>query len=80
MMRQTFYTLILSALLLLANTSLIRAAEALYRAQNNPFSGIQTGGKVSDFQAVMNQKRTLVQDLRQKKYMDIVREIGRAHV
>jgi len=67
--------------------NLIRAAEALHRAQNNPFSGIQTRGQVTDFQAVMNQKRTLVQDLRQKKYLDIVQDMegfrlinGRARV
>jgi mercuric reductase len=52
--------------------NLIRAAESLHRSRNNPFPGIETGGSVRDFQAVMNQKQTLVEDLRQKKYLDIV--------
>ncbi|MFQ6613151.1 MAG: mercury(II) reductase [Fidelibacterota bacterium] len=55
--------------------NLIRAAEALHRSQQNPFPGIETKGSVSDFKAVMNQKRTLVQDLRQHKYVDIVKDM-----
>jgi len=55
--------------------NLIRAAESLHRSRNNPFPGIETGGAVRDFQAIMNQKQMLVEDLRQKKYLDIVADM-----
>lgn len=67
--------------------NLIRVAEQLHRSQNNPFPGIDTHGTLTDFPAVMNQKRTLVQDLRQHKYTDIIKDMegfqliqGRARV
>ena len=55
--------------------NLIRAAETLHRSKNNPFPGIQTDGTITDFDAVMNQKNTLVQELRQKKYIDIIKDM-----
>jgi mercuric reductase len=55
--------------------NLIRAAETLHRSQNNPFSGIETHGTLTNFQAVMQQKRTLVQDLRQHKYTAIIKNM-----
>jgi len=55
--------------------NLIRAAETLHRSRNNPFPGIETRGTLTDFSAVMKQKRTLVQDLRQYKYTDIIKNM-----
>jgi len=57
------------------SNNLIRAAETLHRSQNNPFPGIETHGTLTNFQAVMKQKRTLVQDLRQHKYTDIIKNM-----
>jgi len=53
--------------------TLLRAAEALHRAQSpGGFAGIETKGKLTDFTAVMNQKRELVEALRQAKYADVI--------
>jgi len=66
---------------------LIRAAEAHYRAFHNPFSGIESGSRVVDFRAIVNHKRQLVEEMRQKKYINIIEGIpnvrlieGRAHL
>jgi mercuric reductase len=55
--------------------TLIRAAEALHRARAVPFAGIEARGRLADFGAVIEQKRTLVGGLRQAKYLDIVNEL-----
>lgn len=53
--------------------TLLRAAEALHRAQApGAFAGIKTTGKLADFAAVMRQKRGLVEALRQAKYADVI--------
>jgi len=53
--------------------TLLRAAEALHRAQApGAFAGIKTMGKLTDFGAVMRQKRELVEALRQAKYADVI--------
>ncbi|GAB4377223.1 MAG: mercury(II) reductase [Calditrichia bacterium] len=52
--------------------TLIRAAETHYRANHPRFAGIETGGRVSDFAAIIGQKRELVGQLRQEKYLDVV--------
>jgi len=52
--------------------ALLRAAESLHRAQHTPFEGIAVHGEVSDFAAVMAQKKALVEDLRQAKYLDVI--------
>ncbi len=53
--------------------TLLRAGEALHRAQRrNVFAGIETTGKLTDFAAVMRQKRELVEALRQAKYADVI--------
>ncbi len=53
--------------------TLLRAAESLHRAQRaSPFAGIQTTGQLTDFAAVMRQKRELVEALRQAKYADVI--------
>ncbi|MCH8011737.1 MAG: mercury(II) reductase [Candidatus Marinimicrobia bacterium] len=55
--------------------NLIRAAETLHRSKNNPFPGIQTDGSINDFRAVINQKNSMVQDLRQEKYINIIKDM-----
>ncbi len=55
--------------------TLIRAAESLHRATHNPFVGIQTGGRITDFATVIEQKRQLVAELRQAKYVDVIRDL-----
>lgn len=52
--------------------NLIRAAEALHRAQNNPFPGIESQARLQRFGSLIEQKRQLVGDLRQQKYIDVV--------
>ncbi|MEE9193722.1 MAG: FAD-dependent oxidoreductase, partial [Thermodesulfobacteriota bacterium] len=55
--------------------NLIRAAETVHRAQNNPFQGISTNGSVVDFKSLMDQKRDVVLDMRQEKYINIVKDM-----
>ena len=52
--------------------TLIRTAEALYHANHPRFSGIKPGENKIDFKEVIKQKRELVEDLRQKKYIDVI--------
>ncbi len=53
--------------------TLLRAGEALHRAQRpSAFAGIETTGRLTDFAAVMRQKRELVESLRQAKYADVI--------
>lgn len=52
--------------------TLIRAAEEVYRARHPRFAGIETTGRVTDFEAVVEQKDRLVASLRQSKYADVL--------
>lgn len=52
--------------------TLIRAAEAHHRAGHHAFAGIESRSRVTDFGAVIRQKRELVEQLRQAKYIDVV--------
>lgn len=53
--------------------TLIRAAEALHRAARpSLFTGITTSGRLVSFKEVIEQKRALVQELRQGKYADVI--------
>ncbi len=52
--------------------TLIRTAEAFYYSNNPNFSGIKQGENKIDFKEVINQKRKLVNNLRQKKYIDVI--------
>lgn len=53
--------------------TLLRAAETLHRGQRaSPFAGITTTGTLTDFRAVMRQKRELVEELRQAKYAEVI--------
>ncbi|HEX04807.1 MAG TPA: mercury(II) reductase, partial [Bacteroidetes bacterium] len=51
--------------------ALIRAAEANHRANHHPFSGISASSRISDFKALIQQKRDLVDHMQQTKYEDI---------
>lgn len=53
---------------------LVRAAEAAYHASHSNFSGIKPNGATIDFRQVIRDKKQLVTDLRQKKYLDIVKD------
>ncbi len=55
--------------------TLLRAAEAYHKAAHHPFSGIQSTSRITDFKALMQQKQDLVLDLRQAKYVDIVKDL-----
>lgn len=52
--------------------TLIRTAEQFYNANHPNFSGIKPGDNKINFKEVINQKRELVEDLRQKKYVDVI--------
>lgn len=60
--------------------TLLRAAEAHHRAGHHGFEGIEGASKVTDFKAVMDQKRALVGELRQGKYIDVVKDIPNVHI
>lgn len=52
--------------------TLIRGAETVHRASKSHFDGIKTHAEVTDFKAVIEQKRALVEGLRQAKYLDVI--------
>lgn len=52
--------------------TLIRAAETAYHASHSNFSGIKPKGVDIDFAQVIKDKKQLVKNLQQKKYMDVV--------
>ncbi|MDR8390497.1 mercury(II) reductase [Aliifodinibius sp. S!AR15-10] len=54
--------------------TLIRAAEAHHRAKNPGFEGIETQSRITDFKKIIDQKREMVQDLRQQKYIDVIKD------
>ncbi len=60
--------------------TLIRAAESLHRATHNPFFGIKTNGRLTNFSAVIEQKHQLVAELRQAKYVDVIRDLPRVQL
>lgn len=55
--------------------NLIRAAETLYKANHNPFKGVESAAKLSDFGKLIEAKQRLVADLRQQKYINIIKEL-----
>jgi mercuric reductase len=55
--------------------TLIRAAEAHHRAGHSRFAGIRSRSEVPDFKTVIAQKRELVEELRQAKYLDVVADL-----
>lgn len=52
--------------------TLIRAAEAHYRAAHHRFAGIEAVSRVADFAALIRQKDQLVESLRQARYADVL--------
>ncbi|MFQ5443102.1 MAG: FAD-dependent oxidoreductase [Nitrospinales bacterium] len=52
--------------------TLIRAAAAHHRASHHHFAGIDSQSRVTDFKAVIAQKRELVEELRSAKYSDLI--------
>ena len=54
--------------------TLIRAAEAHHRASHPGFKGIETQSCIADFKKIIDQKRSLVADLRQQKYIDVIKD------
>ena len=55
--------------------TLIRAAEAHHRSNNPNFLGISSRSDVTDFRKVIQQKREMVEELRQAKYVDVVSDL-----
>jgi mercuric reductase len=55
--------------------TLIRAAESHHRASHQAFHGIESSSKVGSFKAIIAQKRALVRELRQAKYIDVVSDL-----
>lgn len=53
---------------------LIRAAESAYHASHSPFTGIQPNGATIHFPQIIQEKKKLVAELRQKKYFDVVHD------
>jgi len=53
--------------------NLIRAAEAYHRAKHPNFSAIESQARLTDFRKIIEQKRELVSELRQEKYIDVIR-------
>ncbi|RMH80068.1 MAG: FAD-dependent oxidoreductase, partial [Calditrichaeota bacterium] len=60
--------------------NLIRAAEVVHRANAHQFRGIETHGRVVDFREIIAQKRELVGQLRQAKYLDVVADFDNFHL
>ena len=53
--------------------TMIRAAETLHQAKSaSRFRGIEAHAKVTDWRAVMAEKKALVEGLRQAKYVDLL--------
>ena len=54
---------------------MIRAAEAIHKANNHGFDGVETSGRVSDYGSLVAQQRKLVEELRRAKYIDVVADL-----
>lgn len=56
--------------------ALMRAAKAYYTAGHHPFAGLHTRAEGVDWRTVVEQKDTLVDELRQSKYVDVLSSYG----
>src|SRR5690625_3141060 len=56
--------------------TILRAGEINHFAKTNPFTGLQTSAKEVDLASLVNQKDELVNELRNKQYIDISDEYG----
>jgi len=54
---------------------LIRAAESIYNASHSNFSSVKTTPPTFNFKAIIQEKRDLVDTLRQHKYLDIAADL-----
>ena len=52
--------------------TLIRAAEAIHNANNPRFEGIESKATITDFKTIIDQKRQMVETLREGKYVDVI--------
>ena len=55
--------------------TLIRAASAHHHAAHHNFAGIESNSRVTDFKALISQKRQLVEEMRQQKYLDVISDL-----
>ncbi|UCN00221.1 mercury(II) reductase [Sulfurimonas sp. SWIR-19] len=55
--------------------NLIRAAQTLYKTNNNPFGGITSSARLTDFKTLIEEKTKLVLDLREQKYINIIKDM-----
>lgn len=55
--------------------TLLRAGQALHTTKRNPFSGIELTGEITDFKAMIAQKKELVGELRKTKYLDVIHDL-----
>ena len=55
--------------------NLIRAAEALHKTNHNPFAGMQSQGKLISFKELIRQKRDLVFELQEQKYINVIKDM-----
>ncbi|MFC3210730.1 mercury(II) reductase [Planomicrobium okeanokoites] len=56
--------------------TLLRAGEINHLARNNPFIGLHTSAGEVDLAPLVKQKKELVTDLRNKKYVDLIEDYG----
>lgn len=54
--------------------TLIRAAEAYHRSRNPGFDGIESQSRITDFKKIIDQKREMVGQLRQDKYVNVIKD------
>lgn len=52
--------------------TLIRTAEMIHHANHPRFKGIDSKATITDFKSIIDQKRQLVSDLREGKYVDVI--------
>lgn len=55
--------------------NLIRAAETVYKSNNIPFDGIKSSAKIDNFSSLMDEKHRLVANLREQKYINIIKDM-----
>jgi mercuric reductase len=59
----------------LPSKHLIRAAESIHKASYSPFKGVSPNPPSWNYKTIIQQKRALVQDLQQHKYLDVVADL-----
>ncbi len=52
--------------------TLIRTAEMIHHANHPRFEGIESKAAITDFKTIIDQKRQMVNDLREGKYVDVI--------